>query len=146
MVRIHWGVIGITFGIALGSALVGVILKEASRTQQVGRKFSFTRDDWIVWTDWAILGGLAFILSVLAHNHPQPHQHLPTATYVWGFGLLIVSVAIFPRVFRAFAYDSDARVKGFVWIAVMDVAGGLLLAAAVQSGITVFDWSGCVGQ
>jgi hypothetical protein len=135
--------IGITFAIALGSTFVQIFLKNASRTPPNGRKWAITRDDWIVWTDWAILGGLAFILSILAHNHHQPYVPFPTATLIWGFILLIPCPLVISQFFRAFgAYESGARIKSLFWIAFMNIVGALLLAANVQSGIMVFDWSG----
>lgn len=145
---IHWKLIWITIAIAVGSLLIQILLKHSSRPHAEGRKSSVTLDDWIVWTDWAVLGGLSFVLSLFAYKNHGGEAQFPIGTMIWGCAFLLAQLLLFPQFLRAFAYEDDpsdpskVKIKGVAWVATCDVVGGILLASVVQSGINVYDWTG----
>jgi hypothetical protein len=86
------------------------------------------------------------MLSVLGHRHHKPEQDLPLVTYISGFVLLVFALLLVPWVLRNYAYTTEGRIRGYGWLAVANVGGALLLAGAVQSGVTVYDWSTSIGS
>ena len=98
-----------------------------------------------MWTDWAILGGLSFMLSVLAQRNQKPEHALPLVTYISGFVLVIFALLLIPWVLRNYAY-TEGKIKNYGWLAFANVSGALWLACAVQSGVKVYDWSVSIGS
>ncbi len=130
--------VSITIAIALGVGLTQLFLKGLSRSNRTNRKHGLSRDDCIFWTDWVILGGLGFVLSVFTAFHRK--EVLPTATLVWGFITLVLACTALPFGLRIFAYGEDAQIKGVRWIVVADLLGAVVIAIAVKIGVQVYVW------
>lgn len=140
-----WQVVIVSVAIAFGTLLVQIFLKHISRPHSKDRRSSVELDEWVVWTDWAILGGLAYFLSIAAHMH-QPELHFPLAASLWGGAFLLAQGAVMPAVLKEFAYTVDeagrTRIKSGTWAFACNAASGMLLALVVLSGINVYDWTG----
>jgi hypothetical protein len=146
VVDIRWKLVAITIGTALLTFFIQLLLKHMSRPFLPGRKTSITADDWVVWSDWAVLGGLSFMLSLIAYAH-HPTEVFPIGAMIWCVVFLLLQLGLFPVILKAFAYEVDPenrtiKIKNSAWVVVCDVVGGLLLASVVQSGISIYDWTG----
>ncbi|SHV14689.1 Uncharacterised protein [Mycobacteroides abscessus subsp. abscessus] len=135
----RWTLIGITIGIAAASTAVRIFLTDICRPTDAKRRFSLTREDFVFWVDWAILGALGFMLSLIGASNS--HTQLSVGTALGGLALVLIATVIIPWVVRTFAYDTHDKLRPSV-IVVADTLGALVLATAVQLGITVYDWTG----
>lgn len=135
----RWKLIGITLGIAAASTLVRIVLNDFSRF----RKISVTLDDCVFWLDWAILGSLSFVVSVIgASNAHKLDEKFHASTLTGCLSLFVVAFIFTPWILKNFAYHESGKIRSW-WVAVVvDIWGAALLAAAVQLGITVYDWTG----
>jgi magnesium-transporting ATPase (P-type) len=143
LIEMRWKLIGITLGIAAASTLVRIVLNDMSRPSERPRRNSLTRDDFVFWVDWAILGSLSFMVSVIgASNAHKLDEKFGPSALAGCLALFVVASIFTPWVLQNFAYDESGKIRGWWALVAVDLWGALLLAAAVQLGITVYDWTG----
>jgi hypothetical protein len=139
----RWTLMAITLGIAAASTVVRVFLTDICRPTDAKQRFSLTREDFVFWVDWAILGALGFMLSLIGASNA--HKLVSVGTAVGGLGLVVIATVVIPWIVRTFAYDDHDKFRRSV-IVIADILGALVLATAVQLGITVYDWTGNAGS
>ncbi|MRH92215.1 hypothetical protein GFY24_33090 [Nocardia sp. SYP-A9097] len=135
--------IAITVGVAVGSALLQVMMKAISRTEITGKKHGLTRDDALFWTDWSLAGSLALAGSLLLAAHQD--KSVPVSEMAAGFLVVLCSCSGLPLFLRIFAYEPNAKLKeippkGIGWVLIANIFGILVLASCVVVGVKVYDW------
>lgn len=128
----------VTVAVAIGTAVMQLVMKGSSRTNRINNKHGLTRDDALFWSDWTIAAALALagtLLLAARENEPVPVKQV-----VLAFSAIFFGCSFFPLFLRTFAYDDDAKLKaGMRWIVVANLGGLLPLLAAVAAGVSIYE-------
>lgn len=128
----------VTVLLAVGTALLQVIMKGSSRPNLPGKNHALTQDDALFWTDWTVAASLALGGSLLVASSQD--KDIPPTQVAIGFGAIIVGCVFFPFFLRTFAYDAHGKIKSWGWIFGANAVGILILLGAVAAGVRVYDW------
>ncbi|BCY13584.1 hypothetical protein [Actinoplanes sp. L3-i22] len=127
----------ITAAVAAGTAILQVWLKLISRTPRPGRRHGLEREDALWWTDWVVAATFALVGSVVAAAR-DTGKDVPLGQAVVAFVALFFGFSVMPFGLRSFAYDSQARIKGWLWIWSANGVASLVLLSAVATGVTIY--------
>jgi hypothetical protein len=87
------------------------------------------------------------MLSVIGASHAHKlDKSFGPATLSGCLSLLVVALLLTPWFLKNYAYDDSGKIRTGWWVAVADLWAAGLLSAAVQLGITVYDWTGTAGS
>jgi len=129
----------LSLGIALISAIVGLILKAQSRPSAGSGKYWWhngKREDFVFWSDWVVAGAVAAISFVLketlAGNHFEAMKFIPTL-------FILVCVPLFvPSLLGALLYDPAGALRpGYRRILGANAIGLAILVGLVFGGAHV---------
>ncbi|MFJ9941314.1 hypothetical protein [Streptomyces erythrochromogenes] len=117
-------------------ALMQTWIKYASRKAPAGRTHGLRRDDALFWIDWLVTAALALGVSLVTASM----QGKPVGTFQVGVALsvLVLGLAVMPKVVQEMCYDSTGDLKGWSHIVSANAAGLVILLSSVAAGVKVY--------
>jgi hypothetical protein len=121
--------------IALATVGIKIILTWASRARLVSQgKPRLGKEDWLVWSDLVVTGGLAMLFLILTKNN----DHSLSAPLIVTLSAIIFTCsAVLPGIVNDHVYDGMGTIVGWraVWAA--NAGGFLILVVAVALGAEI---------
>jgi hypothetical protein len=123
--------------LAVGTALLQIIMKGISRSNLPGKNHGLSRDDALFWTDWTVAASLALAGSIVAAAGQG--KTIPLAQVLVSFFAIVLSCSAFPFCLRVFAYGPNAQMKtwgwkGAGWLLISNFIGILVLLVPYLRG------------
>ncbi|MFC9404350.1 hypothetical protein ACFTWQ_04890 [[Kitasatospora] papulosa] len=126
----------LTFGLAALVAAMQTWIKYASRRAPAGQSHALRRDDALFWIDWIVTAAVALGTSLVSASM----QGKPVGTIHVGVALavLVLGLAVMPKVVQELCYDSSGDLKGWSHIICANAAGLIILLSSVVAGVKIY--------
>ncbi|MDP9949108.1 MULTISPECIES: hypothetical protein [Streptomyces] len=126
----------LTLGVAFVVSLLQTWLRLVSREPRPGKKHALTIDDAVFWIDWIVTAAVAFCGALLAAS--LEGKAIDAATVATALVAIILGLTFMPFGVRMVCYDGSGVIKGWMHVAVANVAGLLVLLSSVVAGVKTY--------